>query len=69
MKNLNVSAELYEMAKAAVVKAAADSLQGYGWFNRNEAETVGYDILDRNPWMGTEDIRDYMIYKLTGEAP
>lgn len=68
MKN-EILMGLEDRAVEAIVVAAADSIAGYGFFDRTAAEEAGFAIIAQNPWMSTEDVRDWMIYKLTGEAP
>jgi hypothetical protein len=54
-----------------VLAAAIKMIEGYGFFNREIAEEAGREVLKNNPWMvaDVEAVRDWMIYKLTGEAP
>lgn len=57
------------MKNATVVNEAIAMIQYYDFFNREIAEREGYAILERNPNMDSREVRDWMIYKLTGEAP
>jgi hypothetical protein len=57
-----------ENLNAVVVEALA-MIEGYDFFDREIAATAGSEILAQNPWMDARDVRDWMIYKLTGEAP
>jgi hypothetical protein len=59
-----------EMARQeTIVLDAAAQIQGYAFFDRAAALEAGRETIANNPWMDARDVRDHMIYKLTGEAP